>query len=997
MFSRRRLRTGVALTAVLALGAVAGVNGPAQAAQGREDFRLSGADGAVIDPAKALGGDYRQSSDVLVHGVADVNGYHIMVAREKDAYAWTTLATLGTRLTDLGAVTGYTCVTGSGKYAVAVYAPAMAVNKPAMVKAGGFAAVVEVATGKVTQVASRVELAYYNPACGPTDRVLLTRSLGQHDEQTELIAVDAAAGKVLSTRKIDAQVTAPTAGPKGDYGIVRGDLARLDSAGKVHRVATLDGPAFAVRSTGSGAIDVLTAEDAKAVAQRFDAGVLTKLGSGPRTGLALLGLSGGRNALVGEVSGVNVEGKARLTKLASSEQVRAVSSEGHLLLNRAQSRQLTARVGKLSVAHDPITATDVDVEVRTVGSGRSATGTIAVATVDTDTRAQAATATAAARGNALGSATKTATTAGWEDPGGGYFPDPGETPGCSVGRNSLNVQVPQPSYNQVEWAVDLAVHSGLTIRRPKNYLNTRMEEYGIQGIGYWPLAAGAIGKIPSQLVLAILAQETNLAQASWRAVPGDAGNPLVGDYYGDGDGVVPVIDWKKSDCGYGIGQVTDGMRSSDTGVKVTIMEQVAIATDYAANIAASLDILVQKWNQLQAIDMHINNNDPNYIENWYLAVWGYNSGIYNPTGGTNPYGVGWFNNPANPRYPANRLPFLRGSLDDASHPGDWPYQEKIMGWAERPQWHWVDGLPAQKYLGPTYGSTNADVFQLELPYDQSPTYLHFCNGLWQTCKGSNFPNPCPANDSTCWWHGSTGWADCVVSCATERVVYRPGDPEPAVEPSYPRNCTRFSRPSGKTVFMVDDLSDGTENVLGCPGDTQGGKFTIRAGAPTGDVPTYNMATGSTTYMVAYSKYGQWDLHQLGAGYQGHMWFTHADQPDLAPIRKVVGTWTPNLTSAGKYDILVNLPSHGGTWNRAEYLFYDGADSLTPAATPCVINQDTTEDKWVYLGTRTLKPGARVQLHNMYEGADGSVNIAYDAVAFVEAGSATHTCGSAYSG
>jgi hypothetical protein len=63
--------------------------------------------------------------------------------------------------------------------------------------------------------------------------------------------------------------------------------------------------------------------------------------------------------------------------------------------------------------------------------------------------------------------------------------------------------------------------------------------------------------------------------------------------------------------------------------------------------------------------------------------------------------------------------------------------------------------------------------------------------------------------------------------------------------------------------MVDDLDSPSNNALGCAGGTSNGKFTIRGGSPSG----------------GGGEYPQIDLHQLGAGYQGHMWFTHVYAPN----------------------------------------------------------------------------------------------------------------------
>ncbi|CAM5737263.1 SGNH/GDSL hydrolase family protein OS=Streptomyces alboniger OX=132473 GN=CP975_00965 PE=4 SV=1 [Streptomyces alboniger] len=85
--------------------------------------------------------------------------------------------------------------------------------------------------------------------------------------------------------------------------------------------------------------------------------------------------------------------------------------------------------------------------------------------------------------------------------------------------------------------------------------------------------------------------------------------------------------------------------------------------DYAANIAASVQILQAKWNQLYERGILANGGDPRYLENWWFALWAYNSGFNEPTASdaTAPWGLGWFNNPANGLYPPDRqdVPVVR--------------------------------------------------------------------------------------------------------------------------------------------------------------------------------------------------------------------------------------------------------------------------------------------------------------------------------------------------
>jgi hypothetical protein len=92
-------------------------------------------------------------------------------------------------------------------------------------------------------------------------------------------------------------------------------------------------------------------------------------------------------------------------------------------------------------------------------------------------------------------------------------------PACAVPRNDVHRQVLQPSPGMVEWAVDEAVHGTLTVQRPANYGQTGEPAYTPQGM--FPLPAGNV-RIPAQVLLGILAQESNFSQASWHGVPGDA-------------------------------------------------------------------------------------------------------------------------------------------------------------------------------------------------------------------------------------------------------------------------------------------------------------------------------------------------------------------------------------------------------------------------------------------------------------------------------------------
>ncbi|MFF3140034.1 hypothetical protein [Streptomyces mirabilis] len=273
---------------------------------------------------------------------------------------------------------------------------------------------------------------------------------------------------------------------------------------------------------------------------------------------------------------------------------------------------------------------------------------------------------------------------------------------CSVPRNDIHELALQPTPNQVEWAVDMAIRGNLH----SGYLTqggwrsqTGITTIDPQGMFPVPTLNGG-GRIPAQVELGILAQESNLWQAESGAIPGQMGNPLaaMAGFYGhkgDTPSAYWKIDWAHSDCGYGVGQVTDGMRlaghEKTNETSLSPEKQKAVALDYATNIAASLNILADKWNEVHTDGqtVSVNNDDASKPENWFSAMWNYNLGfnkVSDASKNGGHWGLGWYNNPANPVYPPGRLAFMDTDLDhnanqDAAHPQNWPYEEKVMGWS----------------------------------------------------------------------------------------------------------------------------------------------------------------------------------------------------------------------------------------------------------------------------------------------------------------------------
>ena len=132
-------------------------------------------------------------------------------------------------------------------------------------------------------------------------------------------------------------------------------------------------------------------------------------------------------------------------------------------------------------------------------------------------------------------------------------------------RNDTSRQVPQP--NPGSGVVGRAAGIGGEPRRQPRPPG-QLPGFGPPGLRserrlpHAALRGNGGTKIPPALVAAVFAQESALYQASRRALPGVSGNPEIGNYYGDDviDGhPLTRIDYEKSDCGYGISQVTTWM------------------------------------------------------------------------------------------------------------------------------------------------------------------------------------------------------------------------------------------------------------------------------------------------------------------------------------------------------------------------------------------------------------------------------------------------------
>ncbi|MFD9371028.1 hypothetical protein ACFWA6_25465 [Streptomyces sp. NPDC060020] len=945
-----------------------------------------------------LGKEWRKSSDRAFTTSGDATGLHLLVADQKTGYGWRTAASLSEPGFDTDMWIGNACLTGSGQKAVVAYAPRTFTNKPELMARGAFTAVVDLGSGTVTKLKQQASLAYFSPGCGTGETAVLTQSGGETKNATRLLKVDAQSASVGPAIELQGQVT--SAIPVGED-IVAADasrLVRIDAAGQRDPIANTVQIPFGLAAdadggvvymdrpdTGAAGTEVKSAKKEAAEVRRIAAvDIARKNASATRPQVLAKG-----NLTDMEVA-AGAEGRVFITGPTQSAQPlpRSVQRRSDAPKDAVPTTRGEALVTKVAWVDglDPRTAADaprpVNIGVTVLRTGKSADFTVVPPAPD----ATAARATGRAASPAL-TAGATAPTA----PSAGKAPaapaaaaavqgtaEPDAT--CSVPRNNPRKQAMQPKPRQVEWAVNRAITNTLNqhISRPANWKNLGMGAYQPQTL--FPLRGlQGGGRIPAQVMLGITAQESNMWQASRVVTPGVTGNPLIGNYYGikyaaSGQQNDPwAIDWADADCGYGITQVTDGMRKKGKEkpgeTALTTLQQEAVALDYTANIAAGVNILADKWNQTNADGLVANNGDPKWVENWVFALWAYNSGYYPKAqtaqnGGL--WGVGFTNNPANPLWKANRTPFLENAAgkDDyshAAHPQDWPYQEKVIGWAQRP----LEALesPGTMVSGFRYAWWSTPALRTAA----KPAEGLFCTAA-NDCDPSKIgPNDknepglgaCTRADLKCWWNQPVKWKDCTKNeCGNETFRFNDTYPEEADGTAYPPNCTTGGLPGN--ALIIDDVPDGTP--IPRPGCS---------------LPKATSGTFSLDFATPSSRI---DLQQLGAGYGGHFWFAHTrggTPASDAEKMKVTGTWKLNKALTTDAKVWVHLPDHGAHTNIARYEI-----KTVNGWRERIVQQPGAGNRWVSLGAFRFKGAVpEVRLTNITQDGTGDQDIAFDAVAF----------------
>lgn len=681
---------------------------------------------STADYSEELPDGWWDSQDVLYQATGDPSGYHIYVARERQGWNWAPLASIQPGGGDDDAWTGYHCVTGDGRFVVAVVAPRWAVNRNELRDRGGLAYVVNTDTGEVSPLTAGVALKYHTPGCGQGNDVALVRHLGVDQERTELLRFDAESRALQQVIRAKGQLVAAVPLSDGLAAVRGSTVVELDERGGERVAHAYDGQPFSLHPNGQDGVDLLVADtDDRTHVHRLDGGRSQLLGSGQQGLVKLYGGADGRNVLVGDLA---LQGAEDLVVAPVSEGTlpAAASSLGGVTLERTRAPAPGAGSRPAGTpADEPV-----------LGKLRLRDGTALDRRVDSTAAPERGTPlpdsvlTPAAR--SAGASTASSETAA---------ADQFTTPACAVPRNDVRRQVPQPNSRQVDWAIQQATRNLLvgTNARPANFLNLGLGAYSPSSDFPRRQLAGAAASVavPPLVIQATYAQESAWRQASFRSIPGVPGNPLVSDYYG-AVGTLDRIDYANSDCGYGLSQVTDPMFASSRLYSANGKTKVAV--DYAENAAAGIQFLVDKWNLLHAQGVTMNNGDPSYLENWYFALWAYNTGFNSPDG-AGRYGLGWTNNPAQNDYPPDRQPFLRTTYADAERPGDWPYQERVLGWMENPL---RNNKGDRSYVGtgrqlaiPDRGTFCDERNSCDLGYEDP------------TGGGADY---CMLSDRHCWWH-----------------------------------------------------------------------------------------------------------------------------------------------------------------------------------------------------------------------------------------------------
>ncbi|MBM9463251.1 SGNH/GDSL hydrolase family protein [Aeromicrobium sp. YIM 150415] len=954
----------VLLAASLAVSPTPASAEPENAASPSED---GGGEADLVpqsERAEILGEGWESSDDKIIVGRGDATGFHVLLATEKSGYKWKTLASLREPSLETDRWVGNVCLTGDGMHAAVVYAPRGFTNDDALMERGGFAAVVALEDGAVTRLPFTSTMAYFNPGCGAGTGVAFSRfkstASGQDGAESEIRVVDAASSQETLSASTNGQLTSAIPVEGGVVAAAAGSIVHVDSSGAVEELAHADAAVDSLTLSGDGGLAFMaTTEDERTMMELDDLSSPSESREVYQGESVKLKPTADNTPLL---VGPDLEGKKLATDAlqVQTESSIETSWRGGAVVVETPTPEPYLEPGKPEVNpewedamtlknYTPGVPRPIELSLQIAKTGRTIDFVIEPAVVPDGADEP----TAADVGPQASSDTiDTAAT-------------------CAIPRNDPHTQVYQPTPRQVEWAANQAVTGNLNVTRSANWKEAGMPSaWSPQGLFPSQGLSGG-GRVPTQVMLGIMAQESNLWQASGHSLSGIPGNPLIGNYYGraiyddepedDFD-----IDWADADCGYGVSQVTDGMRK---GGSFTGTQQRAIAVDYASNIAAGLQILQSKWNEAYDAGVIHDDGDPADLENWIFAIWAYNSGFHPDEGNGQPWGLGWVNNPANPMYPPGRGMFA-ANPNDPAHPQDWPYTEKVIGFAA-----YSIATPDGPGFRPAWWISDNDRQAAQ------PPRFHFCTDDNDCYPGQSIqpnhpdvsnakPGPCGHQDGSglydlkCWWNQETSYHWCGGNyCGNELLRFNSSYPEQPDGTNNPPMCSTVGLPAN--AIVVDNVPTSappinTSQRPCTPNHVNSGTFSL-------NFP--EVAAGNSPARV--------DFHQNGAGFGGHVWWAHTRSGPRSGVNlDVTGTWNFDTTLNQWGRVLVHIPDYAAHTQQAKYVIDNGAGVKKER----YALQRTREHRWVSLGVMQFNGKPKISLSSRTHDGDGVDDIAWDAVA-----------------